>query len=199
MKGRESGMPEEAMWRTYFDADRMVEKLECAKRKVENVAEFGSGYGTFTLPVASLTSGIVHTFDIEPGLVSLVLKKAQNAGLTNVRGEARDFVVQGTGLKAASVDHVMIYNLLHIEEPTGLLREAYRILKPGGQISIIHWKHDSNTPRGPSLAIRPRPEECRAWAETVGFEFFREPDLSECCENHYGLILVRPDENGSAA
>jgi ubiquinone/menaquinone biosynthesis C-methylase UbiE len=192
MKGRESGMPEESYWQTFYDADIIVEKLECAKDKNESIAEFGSGYGTFTLPVAMRTSGIVYAFDIEPDLVALVQHKAQNAGLSNVRTEVRDFGSQGTGLPSESIDHAMVYNLLHIEEPVLLLQEAYRILKPGGVVSIIHWKYDLSTPRGPSMNIRPRPEQCQSWAETAGFVFIRDQDLTEFCEYHYGLLLIRP-------
>src|SRR5207237_3728624 len=50
MKGRESGMPEEVCWQSFYDADCIVEKLECAKNNRESIAEFGSGYGTFTFP-----------------------------------------------------------------------------------------------------------------------------------------------------
>ena len=90
MKGRESGMPEEAYWQSFYDADCIVEKLECTKEKKESIAEFGSGYGTFTFAAASRTSGIVHAFDIEPDLVALVQRTAHDAGLSNVRAEVRD-------------------------------------------------------------------------------------------------------------
>lgn len=199
MKGRESGMPDENYWQTFYDADCIVEKLECAREKNERIVEFGSGYGTFTFPVAKRTTGLVHAFDIEPALVTLVQQKALQLGLTNVRAEVRDFVMQGTGLPQQSADHVMIYNLLHIEEPVRLLAEAYRILKPGGVVSIIHWKYDPATPRGPSMEIRPRPEQCRAWAEAAGFVFLRDQDLSACCQYHFGLLLMRPGAEGKAA
>lgn len=185
-------MPEEAYWETFFDAGCIVEKLDCAKGKQENVAEFGSGYGTFTLAVATRTGGAVHAFDIEPELVELVERKAADRGLSNIRAEVRDFLADGTGLADGSIDHAMVYNLLHIEEPVRLLEEAHRIQRPGGVVSIIHWKCDSTTPRGPSMDIRPRPEQCRSWAEAAGFTFVRHQDLSECGEYHYGLLLKRP-------
>jgi SAM-dependent methyltransferase len=199
MKGRESGMPEEIYWQSFYDADCIVEKLECAKQQNESIAEFGSGYGTFTFPAAKRTSGIVHAFDIEPDLVALIQRRAENEGLRNVRAEVRDFVAQGTGLPAQSVDHAMVYNLLHIEEPVRLLKEAYRILKPGGVLSVIHWKYDPSTPRGPSMEIRPRPDQCRFWGESAGFIFLRDQDLSECCRYHYGMLLVRPHAEERAA
>ncbi|MFT3867557.1 MAG: class I SAM-dependent methyltransferase [Nibricoccus sp.] len=192
-------MPDETYWQSFYDAECIVEKLECARGKTEHVAEFGSGYGTFTFPVATRTTGIVHAFDIEPELVAQVQQKARRLGLANVRAEVRDFVTQGTALPASSVDHTMIYNLLHIEQPVRLLAEAYRILKPGGVVSIIHWKYDPTTPRGPSMTVRPRPEQCRAWAEAAGFVFLRDQDLSACCQYHYGMLLMRPRLEGKAA
>jgi ubiquinone/menaquinone biosynthesis C-methylase UbiE len=191
MKARESGMPAEDYWESFFDADCIIRNLECAKQGDESVVELGCGYGTFTIPVAQRTSGIVHAFDIEAEMVDVVRRKAGDEGLENVQAEMRDFVAAGTGLEDASVDHVMVYNLLHLEEPVRLLKEAYRILHPGGHVSIIHWKYDSTTPRGPSMNIRPRPEQCRAWAEQAGFEWVRDKDFTCCC-HHYGLLLRRP-------
>lgn len=199
MKGRESGMPAENYWDTFYDADCIVVKLECAKRGDETIAEFGSGYGTFTLPVAKRTNGTVYAFDIELDLIESLKTKSRTLALSNVRPELRDFVAEGTGLASGSVDHVMVYNLLHIEEPVKILREALRILKPGGLVSIIHWKYDPATPRGPSMNIRPKPEQCRAWAEAAGFVFIRDQDLSECCNYHYGMLLSRAEAREEAA
>jgi SAM-dependent methyltransferase len=85
----------------------------------------------------------------------------------------------------------MLFNILHIEEPVKLLAEAYRVLTPGGRAAIIHWKHDPQTPRGPSLAIRPKPEQCLEWAEQVGFHFVRNEELC-CCSWHWGMVVERP-------
>ncbi len=185
-------MPEEDYWRTFYDADCIVEKLGCARQKKENVMELGSGYGTFTLPVAKRTAGMVYAFDIEPDLVDLVRRKAATQGLENVRAVRRDFIAEGTGLPDQSIDHAMVYNLLHIENPVPLLAEVHRVLNPGGVLSIIHWKYDPATPRGPSLDIRPRPAQCRAWAQQAGLAFVRDQDLSACCKYHYGMLLERP-------
>ena len=196
MKGRDSGMPDEDYWNSFYNADCIVEKLDCAREGTESVVEIGSGYGSFTLPVAGRTTGTVHAFDIEPDLVDLVKSKARALGLKNVEAVHRDVLAEGTGLPDQSMDHAMVYNLLHIEDPVALLGEVHRVLKPGGVLSIIHWIYDPTTPRGPSLDIRPRPEQCRAWAEQAGFAFLRNQDLSECCNYHYGMLLERPHEGG---
>jgi len=185
-------MPGEDDWASFFDADCIVEKLGCAHNQAASIVEFGCGYGTFTLPVAKQTAGLVYAFDIEPDLIARVRSKALTAGLVNIRAEVRDFVAEGTGLESASVDHAMLFNILHIEEKKALLDEAYRILRPGGIVSIIHWNYDASTPRGPSMSIRPRPEQCQAWAESAGFAFLRHQDLSECCKYHDGMLLMRP-------
>jgi len=84
----------------------------------------------------------------------------------------------------------MLFNVLHAEEAVSLLREAFRILGPQGVLGVLHWIHDARTPRGPKLSIRPRPEQCSAWASQVGFVLDGSPiSLSPY---HYGLILRKP-------
>ncbi len=78
-------MPEESHWEAFYDADCIVAKLDCAKERRESIVEFGSRYGTFTLPAARRTSGTIHAFDIEPELVALVRRKAQEEGLAHGR------------------------------------------------------------------------------------------------------------------
>ncbi|HCW92517.1 MAG TPA: hypothetical protein DHM44_02430, partial [Flexistipes sinusarabici] len=98
MKIRESGMPEEDYWNSFFDAELLIETLVASRLERGNVVEFGSGYGTFTVPLAKKISGIVYGFDIETDLVSLLDKKCKRLCLANVQLETRDFVEKGTGL-----------------------------------------------------------------------------------------------------
>jgi ubiquinone/menaquinone biosynthesis C-methylase UbiE len=191
MKTRESGMPEEAMWSSFFSPEEMLDRLRLTP-VCESVVDFGCGYGTFTIPTARIVRGMVHALDIDPDMVRETAQKAMAAGLTNVRTEHRDFVAQGTGLSDASVGYVMLFNILHCEEPMVLLREAWRNLKPGGFLGIIHWNYDSRTPRGPSMEIRPRPEQCRAWAEKARFVTLGSPTI-DLPPHHYGMVLRKQD------
>lgn len=191
MKGRESGMPDEDRWATFFDADAAIRRLIATDAILGDVVEFGCGYGTFTLPAARRTTGSVTALDIEDDLVALVREKATDAGLANVRAARRDFVTAGTGLVDGSQSHAMIYNLLHIERPIDLLSEARRVLRPDGRLSVMHWRSDIATPRGPSLDIRPTPDQCRAWIEETGFSAILSVDLSDCCPFHFGLVAER--------
>ena len=189
MKARESGMPIEEMWREFFDPDAVLRSLKLTP-SCQDIAEFGCGYGTFTIPAARIVLGTVHTLDIEPDMVTLTQSKAEAEGLQNVRAYVRDFVAEGTGLPAASVDYVMLFNILHADQPERLLCEARRILNPGGLLGIIHWNYDSTTPRGPSMEIRPRPEQCRDWALKQDFRLL-SPGIVNLPPYHYGMTLER--------
>jgi SAM-dependent methyltransferase len=189
MKTRESGMPDEAMWSTFFDPAAILRALGLFA-DARSVVEFGCGYGTFTLPAARLCRGIIHAFDIEPAMVERVRGRAARDGLANIICRVRDFVSDGTGLPDGTADYAMLFNILHAECPEVLLREACRVLRPGGLLGVIHWRHDPSTPRGPSLPIRPRAGQLRAWAEAEGFRSTADRAI-DLPPYHYGLLLIR--------
>lgn len=108
----------------------------------------------------------------------------------NVAAKLRDFVSLGTGLPNSSVDAVLMFNILHHDQPVRLMTEAFRTLRPGGKLAVIHWNHDPKTPRGPSLEIRPKPEQCVEWGKQAGFRFdpIRQFDFPPF---HYGVSFVK--------
>ena len=186
MKARESGMPDEEYWSTFFDPECMLNELGCIG--AIDVLEFGCGYGNFTTAAARLISGTVFTNDIDRSMVKRTVHHAREQGLQNISAEVRDFSISGSGRPGDSIDFVMLFNILHIENPSNLLREAYRVLKPTGKLGVIHWKWEKTTPRGPSMEIRPKAEQCRFWAEEVGFGFERFVEFA-CCSWHWGMVL----------
>jgi len=192
MKVRDSGMPDEEMWDAFFSPEKTLALLGL-EAGIRELVEFGCGYGTFTLAAARLARGTVYAFDIEQEMIEHVRKKLRQKGLNNVRLELRDFVADGTGLGDDSMDMALLFNILHHDEPVALLAEAFRILRPGGIAAVIHWNYDPSTPRGPAMEIRPKPEQCIAWAEQAGFTYQPE-DRIDLKPYHYGLRFRKPED-----
>lgn len=187
MKVRESGMPDKDMWESFFNP---VEILKAMKldNNVTDIVEFGCGYGTFTAPVAKTIKGRIYAIDMDPNMITMTQKVIEKQKLSNVEIILRDFIEEGTGLKDESMNYAMLFNILHVENPKKLLREAWRNLRYGGGVGIIHWNYDSKTPRGPSFEIRPKPDQCIEWAKAVGFSGFEQFDLKPY---HYGIVLKK--------
>ncbi len=167
MKMRDSGMPEESYWETLFDVPLILDQLG-VDTMMNDIVELGCGYGTFSLPLARHIAGILTAVDIEPEMVRRTRERAQAEGVPNIRFELRDVMKEGFGVPDESQDAALLFNILHCEQPVALLTEAARVVRPGGSVLVIHWRHDPSTPRGPSLDIRPRPEQIINWAEQAG-------------------------------
>ena len=191
MKLRESGMPDEAYWETLFNVELILERLEI-ERRLRDVIELGCGYGTFTIPVARRISGMLTTLDIDEAMLQRTRERAMSAGVRNVIYVLGDVFAEGFGGDAGSKDACLLFNILHCEEPGRLLSEAARVVRPGGAVLVIHWRYDPSTPRGPSMEIRPRPEQIIGWARTTGL-LQAEGAVIDLPPWHYGLRLRRQD------
>lgn len=189
MKLRESGMPDETYWETLFNVELVLDRLGINKH-VRDVVELGCGYGTFTLPVARKISGVLKTFDIDPAMVERTRQRAAQAGVGNAVYVVGDVFADGFGCEPASQDACLLFNILHCEQPLKLLAEAARIVRPTGYVHVIHWRCDPATPRGPSIEIRPRPEQIVEWAKQTGL-LARTGPLLDLPPWHYGIRLQR--------
>jgi len=192
MKIRESGMPDEKLWNTFFDIDLIFSELQI-NSQLTNIVEIGCGYGTFTIPVSKIIKGKVYAFDLEQEMIALTNEKLVNQKITNIELIERDIIKNTTGLSENSIDYVMLFNILHHEKPSELLDETYRILKTNGKVGIIHWRTDIETPRGPSLNIRTKPKDCIDWLEKSKFEILQEPKILK--PYHFGLLAVKSQIN----
>jgi SAM-dependent methyltransferase len=187
MKVPESGMPDEAFWESLFDVPLILDRMKI-DRTLQDVAEVGCGYGTFTLPVAARIGGNLFTYDLEPDMVARTQQRAGAAGLGNIRVEQRDVLAAGFGLDAESCDAVLLFNLLHFPGAAALVRMAAGVLRPGGRVLAIHWRSDVPTPRGPPVALRPKAADATAWARAAGL---RGADTLDLPPWHFGVVLVK--------
>ena len=193
MKIRDSGMPDESMWASFFTPVEILTQLGFpipeAQLRRYTVVDFGCGYGTFTLPAAGMMAGEVIALDIEPAMLDHCRQKATALQLENIQWIHRDFLAKGTGLPEKTVDYCMLFNIMHTAQPVHLLEEAYRILKSQGKAAVLHWNYDATTPRGPAMNIRPKPEQVAVWLVEAGFQII-SPRI-DLPPYHYGFVAKK--------
>ena len=163
MKVRDSSMPERDYWESLFDVPAVLDELG-VDSNIGDVIEVGCGYGTFTIPVARRISGTLHAFDIDAEMIARTKGRTAISNTANVALYQRDVIADGFSRPAYSMDAVLLFNILHAENPVELLRLSADVLQPGGRVLVIHWRSDVPTPRGPDLSIRPRPQQIIEWA-----------------------------------
>jgi SAM-dependent methyltransferase len=183
VKIRDSGMPAEEYWESLLDVDLTLRRLGIDKN-LQDVAELGSGYGTFSLRVARAIAGTLYSFDIDPAMISRTIGRTR--GLP-VHCLLRDVLTTGFGV--TGMNAVLLFNILHGEQPVKLLTHAADACRFGGYVLVTHWRH-TKTPRGPALAIRPKPENIIEWAEETGW-LAVEGGILDLPPWHYGLRLVK--------
>jgi ubiquinone/menaquinone biosynthesis C-methylase UbiE len=143
MKYRDSGMPNEEMWSTFFDPNDILIQME-----VDSSVETILG------------------LDIEEEMILSCKNKLDEAKIQNVELVCGDVSSDETLRKLKTLvsgfDYITLFNILHCEEPTKLLKAVYSLLETRRYSLEIR----KNTKR-PALEIKPKPEQIVLWANKV--------------------------------
>jgi ubiquinone/menaquinone biosynthesis C-methylase UbiE len=154
-----------------------------------SVADFGSGSGAYVLAIAERleNSGHVYAIDVQRDLLRRVHTEAHKRGFKNVAVIWADLEKpEASKLRERSLDVVLVSNLLfQITDKAAVLEEAWRILRPRGQLAIIDWS-DSFGGMGPVKQDVVKKEDALALAQRSGFELNREFTAGA---HHYGLTF----------
>jgi ArsR family transcriptional regulator len=102
------------------------------------IADLGAGEGVLSRLLARRAE-FVHCIDNSARMVKVGRELARKQGIRNLDYLLGD--IEKVPLKANSVDLALLSQALHhAEHPRKALAEAYRILKPGGQIMVLDIK-----------------------------------------------------------
>ncbi len=153
------------------------------------VADFGAGSGAYTLAAARTvgTNGKVYAVEVQKDLLTRIKNTASQQHLENIEIIWGDFELpHGSRVANCLVDVVIISNaLFQLENKSGALHEARRILKPAGKLAIIDWS-ESFSGMGPPKNDVVQKEAALELARMAGFTLMNEFDAGA---HHYGLLL----------
>ena len=111
--------------------------------------DVGCGPGRLSIPAARRAGpeGAILAYDVQPGMLDLVRRRVAEARLTNVETRLGD-IATDAGLGAASFDRAWLVTVLgEIPDRAAALRNLYRVLKPGGTLSITEIVGDPHYQR----------------------------------------------------
>ncbi len=174
----------------FMDPSVVVSDFEVADGM--QVADFGVGPGFFAVLMAQRVgdTGRVTGIDIQQSKLENLQVKANIQLLTNI-----DFIQAnleqpgGAGLQDESQDFVLLANILYeSRQKADILREAKRILKPGGRIAVIDW-HKGIGGLGPPNELRTDVATMQAILTDAGFQFYKNIPVDSF---HYGFVYRKP-------
>jgi len=105
----------------------------------------GAGYPALTAAMSVQPGGRVVAADISPTMIAVASRHAAARRLDNI-----DFVemdAEHLPLEDKSFDAVTnAYGLMFCPDPLAALREAHRVLKPGGRCALVTWDVPAKSP-----------------------------------------------------
>ena len=172
----------------FLNPEETIKQLNIEKGM--KIADFGCGAGYFSIPLAKMVGeqGKIYALDILDTALESVRSRAKIEGLFNIETKHCNLeILAGSGIENDSLDLVLLHNILfQSEKKADIIKEAFRILKKGGGISIIDWKE--NQPLGPGRELVVSPDLVKKIAEESGFKFKAEMNVDNY---HWGMIFAK--------
>lgn len=160
-------------------------------REEMRVADFGVGaVGHFLFPAAKLVGakGHVYGVDVLKSVLQANQSRMKSAGFDNIEMVWGNFErAGGSRLPDASMDMVVMVNVLHAVSKASALQEAKRVLASDGILLVIEWKI-AGAGLGPAPEKRLSPEDATSFAKLAGFALQKD---FEAGPRHYGLVFKK--------
>lgn len=135
--------------------------------KSEVLVEIGAGTAFFSIAfLQQLNPSIIYACDLSGTMINWIKENVSPKHPNIIPVKNEEYSVP---LDDGIADLVFMITLHHeLENPSLILEESYRILKPGGEIFIVDWKK-KDMPQGPPVAIRYLPEQVKDQLIKSGF------------------------------
>ncbi len=171
-------------------AEKIMDELDIKQGML--VADLGCGTaGHFVFPAAKRVgdSGKVFAADILKSVLETVENRARVDGFINIETVWTNLEIYGaTKIANDTLDIAMLINVLFQTKPLeNVIREAIRLIKPGGKLLIIDWKI-SGTPFGPKEIDRIDSEKVKSFILELNLILHKEFDAGPY---HFGMIFTK--------
>lgn len=174
---------------TFTNPDKNIEQLNL--QEGNSVVIFGSGAGGHSFAVARALKGTgrVIAVDVRGDMLSKLKNDAMKQNLTNVTPVLGNVELpNGSKQPTDSIDVVVIPNTLFAyDDKPAILKEAFRILKPGGRLLIVDWR-SSFANMGPAQKDIVTMNESTQLAKDAGFTFTQNISAGTY---HYGIVFTK--------
>lgn len=160
----------------------------------DKVADLGTGREGKIALVASRVvgdSGVAYAVDVVKDILPAVATKARMRGLNNVQTIWSDLevyqatrTIRDNTLTAA----FLVTILFQSQKKQAILREGYRMVRPGGKLIVADWKRGVKAALGPDVALRVSPEEVKQYAQELHLNFVEE---FEAGPYHWALVFEK--------
>jgi ubiquinone/menaquinone biosynthesis C-methylase UbiE len=123
-------------------------------RRNDTITEICSGTGFLTIPISKfLTFGRVHAVEPDPSMLNSLRTKIYTYNIHNIILVELD--PTNTEIESGIIDHVIIsHGFYGLKDPSRLIIEILRILKPQGHLTVLEFKKDSTCSFAPPVAER---------------------------------------------
>jgi ubiquinone/menaquinone biosynthesis C-methylase UbiE len=153
------------------------------------LVDIGSGDGYFSIPAARIVgnTGRVYALDMSAENLSGLEDAIKENGLSNIQTAIGN--AETTLPCEACADFVLMANVLHdFNDPVAALRNARRMLKPGGRLADLDWKKEERQMHGPRFDKRFDQQKATELLAQAGFKVMSSTLVGPF---HY-LIIAEP-------
>jgi len=173
----------------FLSPEQIIKRLNLSEGII--AVDFGCGTGHWSVAIAKEigNSGKVYALDIQKEMLEATKSRAETLGLENVEVIRADLDEEnGSKLSPGIADFILLSNILfQADKREQVVKEAFRVLKSGGETAVIEWDQ-SDMLLGPPKQLKLKMEDTRRIFLEAGFVF---KDDFPAGEHHYGLLFKK--------